>query len=304
MKKILLATAALLFIHHNISAQGYVHQEAITTIVETQGYSDSLEQVDWEVYPYSDNIKGDKKGYWTEFLAHIEDNTAGSHGGKRRFIVEMANRISAENFKPGQTLLVPTSFPDNYCAYSPYPFVYKAAADMPKLLIIDKYTQTFGAYENGKLVRWGIVSTGLHDNATPPGRYNFNWKAEYRQSSAAPEGELWEMYWMFNFHAAEGIHVHQYALPIGAAASHGCVRMSIDDAKWNFKWANGWVKENGRIVRNGTPLMIIRQNPEGRPAHWAVEDGKVKSLVQLPETLDELPAGTPAQRMVAWNSGW
>jgi hypothetical protein len=285
------------------SAQGYVAQEEIVSILDAQGIEE-VKPVEWEVYHYNDNIKGDKKGYWSEFLTHIEDEKTGSHSGKRRYIVEMANRVSADNFKPGQTLLIPSHFPENYCAYSPYPLQYELAVGMAKLLIVDKFTQTFGAYENGKLVRWGIVSTGKYDETTPPGRYNFNWKAEYRQSSAAPEGELWEMYWMFNFHAAEGIHVHQYALPIAAPASHGCVRMSMADAQWNYKWANGWVRENGKLIRNGTPMMIIHSNPEGRPAHWALEDGKVVSLVKLPLTLEEIPAGTEAQRTVAWNSGW
>lgn len=288
-----------------IYGQGYVAQNEITSIVETQtGDINDIQPVKWEIYDYRDHIEGNNKGYWSEFTEYIESKR-GEHAGKRRYIIEMANRISADNFKPGQKLLIPTTFAEDYRAYSPYPFEYEAAAELPKLLVVDKYTQTFGAYEYGKLIRWGIVSTGLHNETTPPGRYNFNWKAEYRQSTAAPAGEIWELYWMFNFHAAEGIHVHQYALPIAAAASHGCVRFSVADAQWNYKWANGWVRENGRLVRNGTPLIIINQNPEGRPAHWQVNyNGEIESLVNLPDDIMRIPAGTDAQKLVAWNSGW
>lgn len=148
---------------------------------------------------------------------------------------------------------------------------------MSKLFIIDKYTQTFGAYEYGKLVHWGLVSTGRTDDLTPNGKYNFTWKAEYRQSTAAPPGEVWEMYWMFNFIPDAGIHVHQYALPIAAAASHGCVRLSLGDAQWNYNWADGGGKNKG------TPVWVINHNPVDRPAHWEISyDGSVKSLVRLP----------------------
>src|SRR5690606_35867985 len=105
---------------------------------------------------------------------------------------------TGDKLKPGARLFLPTHFPPDYRAYSPYPFEYAAATGIPKLFIIDKFTQTFGAYEYGNLVRWGLVSTGRTDDLTPNGKFKFTWKAEYRQSSAAPPGEVWEMYWMFN----------------------------------------------------------------------------------------------------------
>ena len=304
MRKAIGMIGLILAIGTKAFAQGYVDQQAVEPVLESQiGDISNIQPVQWQVYDYIDHNKKDKKGVWSELLSLL-DSMQGSHSGERRYIVEMTNRVTGENFKTGRQLILPTSFPEDFRAYSPYPFEYNGAKEMPKLLVIDKTTQTFGAYEYGKLVRWGIVSTGEFDDRTPPGRYNFNWKAEYRESSAAPEGEVWKLYWMFNFHARYGIHVHQYALPIGYPASHGCVRLTEADAKWNFNWANGWIQEGGRVKRNGTPLMIIGSNPIGRPTHWAIEGDKVVSLVQLPDNPDEVPAGTEAQQQAAWASGW
>jgi hypothetical protein len=285
-------------------AQGWVDQVGIMPIAESQvGDIDHVKPVKWRVYKYADNIKDDKKGAWTELLAYM-DTMQGGFEGKRRLLTELNNRVTSENYKIGRDLLLPDRFEEDFRAYSPYPFHYQAADTFAKLLIIDKFTQTFAAYEKGKLVRWGLISTGQFDDLTPPGRYNFNWKAEYRQSTAAPEGEIWELYWMFNFQAGRGIHVHQYALPISAPASHGCVRIAESDAKWNFEWANGWVQQGGKVKRNGTPLVVLHSNPPGRPSHWEINGNEVRSLVSLPDDLMEIEASTGAQREAAWASGW
>ncbi|RYD56007.1 MAG: L,D-transpeptidase [Sphingobacteriales bacterium] len=286
-------------------AQGWVDQEAIFPIVETQvGSINTVEKASWTVYEYNDNKPNDKKGQWSELMSYI-DSLPGFHTGSRRYIIEMTNRVTGDNMKKGRKLILPTSFPEDFRAYSPYPYKYEAAVAMPKLLVIDKYTQTFGAYENGELIRWGLVSTGRENNLTPPGRYNFNWKDEYRLSNAAPPGETWELNWAFNIDAAVGIHVHQYALPIASPASHGCIRMSEADAKWNFNWANGWQKgETGKLTRNGTPVMVINDNPVGRPAHWELSGDNVVSLVRLPDDPNALPNGSYAQKASKWESGW
>lgn len=300
------ATLLMLSAGISVNAQGWVDQEAIFPIVETQvGSIANVEKATWITYEYTDHNPKDKKGQWTELLAYI-DSLPGYHTGEsRRYIAELSNRVTGDNMKKGRMLVLPTSFPEDFRAYSPYPFKYDAVVAMPKLLVIDKYTQTFGAYENGELVRWGLVSTGRENNLTPAGRYNFNWKDEYRLSNAAPPGEVWELYWAFNIDANVGLHVHQYALPIAAAASHGCIRMAEADAKWNFNWANGWQKgEDGKLKRNGTPVMVINDNPVGRPAHWEVSGNSIVSLVRLPEDPGNIPSKTYAQNAASWLSGW
>jgi hypothetical protein len=306
MRKVINIFLAVLLFTTGANAQGYLDQQGTYMLSESQvGDIDNIKPVKWQVREYKDYNPNDKKGMWSELLAYA-DSMQGFHTStNRRYIIEIANRVTGDNMKKGRMLLVPTTFPEDFRAYSPYPFYYEAAKELPKFMVVDKYTQTFGAYENGKLVRWGLVSTGRTNDLTPTGRFNFNWKAEYRQSSAAPPGEVWEMYWMFNIHAKYGIHVHQYALPISSPASHGCIRMSEADAKWNFNWANGWVQsEKGGLVRNGTPMMIINDNPAGRAAHWEINGNEVVSLVRLPRDLMDEPAGTYAQTASNWKSGW
>lgn len=302
-----LLLAALLLTTIVTYGQGYVDQEKTYDLVNSQSADvNSLSKVTWHIYEYKDHIEGNKLGNWSEFLAHLEELPGYYPTETKRHIVEMANRIEGEHFKNGMKLLVPDSFVKDYKAYSPYPFLYIAAEPIPKLFVIDKFTQTFGAYENGKLVRWGILSSGRDNNLTPPGRYNFNWKDEHRFSNAAPAGEEWEMFYVFNFQSKWGVHVHQYSLPIGNAVSHGCVRVSLADAIWNFYWANEWQHEKGKLVRNGTPVVVLNNNPNGRPRHWQVKDGKVETVVELPANLADTPAGkySSISEATPWLSGW
>jgi len=305
MYRLLCAVVLTLTCSFTAKAQGYVDQDKVARIQNSQLMPvDNIVKVSWHTYVYGDNIPDNGLGNWSEFLAHI-DSIPGEDTAAKRYIVELTNRITGNNFKNGRVLLIPDSFVQDFKAYSPYPFYYNAADTLPKLFIIDKFTQTFGAYEYGKLVRWGLLSSGSTNKKTPPGRYNFNWKAEYRLSNAAPPGEKWELYFMFNFQPVWGIHVHQYSLPISRPVSHGCVRVSMADAQWNYNWANEWVYEKGKLTRNGTPVMVINDNPGDRAAHWLLTDGNVESLVKLPESLLDIPPGLHSTiSTIPWMSGW
>jgi hypothetical protein len=277
-------------------AQGEVDQEAVRPIIENQrGDVDKVQQATWQVYPMKSK----------QALKAILDTIPGSYDlNSKIMIVELANRARLGNISGGKSLAIPSNFNDDYRAYSPYPFFYEAAKDFPKLFIIDKYTQTFGAYENGKLVHWGLVSTGRTNGMTPSGRYNFNWQIDFKLSNAAPEGETWKLYWVFNFYSKIGLHVHQYALPINKAVSHGCVRTARPDAEWNYSWANGWVQGGGdRVTKNGTPVLVINDNPPGNIAkHWQITGDGVQSLVRLPNDMYQYPRVEKLGGQ--WESGW
>jgi hypothetical protein len=272
-----------------LHAQGYVDQEAVSSLLESRGTEANIGPVTWHTYNIGRSGKT-QKAMLKKLQAHL-DSLPGERTDGRLAIVELSNRVQTKYMMQRGTLLVPDSFPEDFRAYSPYPQHYAGADSLAKLFIIDKYTQTFGAYEHGRLVRWGLVCAGRDDDLTPGGRYSFNWKQAYRESTAAPEGEVWRMRWVFNFDAAAGIHVHQYALPIATPASHGCVRMSEADAHWNFDWADSWTRTDGRLVSAGTPVIVINHNPVGLAAHWS-EDGY--SLVMLPDDPMSIPPGPGA----------
>jgi hypothetical protein len=289
-KTMILTTGIMLSAGPGASSQGYVDQEAVAPLLESQGSLPDVSPVGWHLFEFT---KADKNATASlkRLQAHL-DSLPGGMEGQRMAIVELSNRVRSKYIIQRRQLLVPDSFPDDFLAYTPYPLEYGGAASIPKLFIIDKYSQTFGAYEQGRLVRWGLISSGRDDDLTPDGRYIFNWKQEYRESSEAPEGEVWGMRWVFNFHGPKGLHVHQYQLPIALPASHGCVRLTESDALWNYNWA-----EQGRAESQpGTMVIVINHNPVGLPAHWLPGlDGSAVSLVVLPDDPASLPPGTETQ---------
>ncbi len=237
-----------------------------------------------------------------------------SVGGKDvvKPLLWILNRRDIDEVSPGDTLIIPTAFSLDFRAYSPFPRYYPGAASMAKVVILDKSIQAWGAYANGELMRWGIISTGAQSNRTPSGRFNVNWKQEERVStlspgygSTAPGAELWTMYWVMNLHETRGIHMHQYALPTSGPASHGCIRLLDPDAQWLYGWTDSWVVENqrdpissvgARITREGTTVLIIGHDISSPPEPFTMrEQYPVLNMVSLPPNPMAVPAGSPQQ---------
>ena len=173
------------------------------------------------------------------------------------------NRIDRRHLTKGQTLLVPAEYD---ARISPFPAHLEGARAIPKILLVSLEAQAFAAYESGNLVRWGPISSGKKATPTPAGLYFTNWRAKLRRSSV---DENWLLPWYFNIDDRLGLGIHQYDLP-GYAASHGCVRMMEDDARWVFDWADAWKlsKENGSVAANGTPVIVFGAYAYGKQAPW------------------------------------
>lgn len=301
----LLAVVFLVGTTGTAHAQDYINQTAIETVL-TQNRVDDLEDLP-EIY-YRYQVLGD--GRSNTVLARNSFYKLLGRGdmelGKERAkLVELLNRTLLTSAQIGDTLVVPEKFDADFRAYSPFPRYYPGARDFEKLFIIHKSIQAWAAYEYGQLARWGIVNTGAEESPTPTGRYNFNWKEEYRVSSLSPPGEPWEMYWVFNFHNARGIHIHQYPMPTGGPTSHGCVRLVDTDAKWIYDWADPWKVANGRVdyasagsrvIEPGTTVIVIGDDPEGAPLPFDLKKRyPVLKRVYLPTHPYDIPAGTPQQ---------
>jgi hypothetical protein len=139
-------------------------------------------------------------------------------------------------------------------AHSPFPASYPAAAATPKLLVVDRASQAFAAYEQGRLVRWGPVSSGRRARPTPSGTFHLNWRSRSRLSTLSGE---WRLNWYFNFHNLRGLAFHEFDLP-GVPASHACVRLLARDAKWIHDWGQGWTLDaRGQLVEPGSPVIIL-----------------------------------------------
>lgn len=182
------------------------------------------------------------------------------------FTLEKLNRADTIHLLRLPTIVVPDTFPANDLDASPFPPTYAWGDTMRKLLVVDQPAQAFGAYENGRLLRWGPVSTGRKEMRTPSGLFHLNWKAKTRRSTV---DSLWVLPWYFNFHSKEGLSLHQYELP-GRPASHACVRLLEIDARWIYEWGEEWRlgSQPWIIERPGTPLLILGRCDYEAPPLW------------------------------------
>lgn len=151
--------------------------------------------------------------------------------------------------------------------YSPYPLQIDAIASIPKFVVVSRKVQAFGAYENGKLTRWGPVSTGKKATKTPEGQYYAYWKSRWHRSTV---DSTWILQWSWNIDPkGGGISMHLYDMP-GRPASHGCVRLMLDDAKWFFAWAEGSKTGTAGMKKMvyGTPVIIFGDYDYSKPQPW------------------------------------
>ncbi len=193
------------------------------------------------------------------------------------------NRINSEFLKPGSSLVLSYDIKD-FMSLSPFPKDLKISKEIPKLLLISQRVQAFAVYENGELVRWGPVSTGKKLTPTESYLYFTNWKAKEAISTFDDE---WIMKWNFNLDNIEGTGMHQYEMP-GEPASHSCVRLFEDDAKWLYNWADQWIlsKNEQTVLASGTPVIIFGHYEYDKIAPWKNLLTDQQSLDITPETLD------------------
>ncbi len=292
-----------MLVAHTACGQEFINQTEATQIVSNQvGPVDDIPDVYYQYYVLRDRRNNTNLARNTMYkvLGHGDVHL----GKKRSVLVGLLNRVLISSLGIGDTVMVPNQYDLDFRAYSPFPRFYAGAREFDKLFVIDKSIQAFAAYERGKLARWGIVNTGARESPTPNGRYNFNWKTEYRVSSLSPPDEPWEMWWVFNFHQARGIHIHQFAMPTGGPTSHGCVRLIDDDAAWVYNWADSWRttkgndvgSETGQIISQGTTVLVIGEDPDGKPEPFLLRKRiPVLKMVSLPDDPYDIPPGSPQQ---------
>lgn len=179
-------------------------------------------------------------------------------------VIMALNRMDGEHLKKADSILLPAKFEEEN-QYSPYPFYVPELKDIKKIIFFSYPAQAFGAYEAGKLVKWGPTNMGRQKDQTPPGLYYANWKAEETRSTFDDE---WLLKWNFNIENKEGIGWHQYAMP-GYPASHSCLRLLEHDARYLYDWADQWVlKGTDNVLAKGTPVIVFGSYPFGGPKPW------------------------------------
>lgn len=177
----------------------------------------------------------------------------GRYTAQQQHIILALNRVDFSNFSNVDSIIIPDSAWSDINSYTPFPLKVKELVDVDKMVFFSYPIQAFAAYENGSLVRWGPSSMGSKIHPTKTGLSFTNWKAEEHVSTADDE---WLLRWNFNIRNKEGIGWHQYTMP-GYPASHSCLRLLENDAKWLYDWADQWVVEKDQhILAEGTPVIV------------------------------------------------
>ncbi len=194
--------------------------------------------------------------------------------GKALYTILALNRLDRANIGVADTLVVPAKIEDDFLIYSPFPGHVTSLENVKKFVFFSYPIQAFGVYENGNLIKWGPTSMGKKATPTKKGLMFANWKKEVAISTVSDE---WKLRWNVNVANFDGIGWHQYAMP-GYPASHSCLRMLEEDAKWMYTWVDTWVlKKGGATTRaKGTPLIVYGDYPWGKRRPW-------KKLLDSPE---------------------
>jgi hypothetical protein len=121
-----------------------------------------------------------------------------------------------------------------------------------KMIVINLTQQEAYAYENGKLIMKGEVSTGKPGHRTPTGTFRILQKKLRHKSSKYPEptGGA-RMDYMMRL-TSSGIAMHLGYVP-NYPASHGCIRLKNGFAQRLFSWASVGTK----VSIEGTPPVRI-----------------------------------------------
>lgn len=186
----------------------------------------------------------------------------------QRDLVQRINR-TYNNLWLGKEIAVPKDLKHaTLLDYSPFP---KTIEGDEKQIIVDQEKLAWGAYDaNGKLVNWGPVSTGsdrCSDNSSPTCRtltgifYVFSRENEKCKSNVFPVGKGGaKMPYCMYFHKGFALHGSN-DIP-GHRASHGCVRMFVQDAKWlNHEFVE---TANDDTKNMGTKVIVRPLPPMGR----------------------------------------
>lgn len=163
--------------------------------------------------------------------------------------IVQANNISDPNrVQAGQTIIIPAanSITDLGIINVPVSLLPAPAPTITvgKQIIVDLSDQRIYAYEDGRLVRNVLSSTGLP--ATPTVRGNYTVQRKYEsQLMTGPGYYLPNVQWIMYFYAGYAIHGTYWHNNFGQPMSHGCVNLPNDEALWFYEW-----------TPIGTPVLV------------------------------------------------
>lgn len=178
-------------------------------------------------------------------------------------IVRRINRMNI-SLKPGMTIAIPKNL-DRLSIYDVSPFPRYIESNGEKTIYVSQKKLAWGAYdESGELIWWGPVSSGAEKCPgvyggchTPTGSFRIIRKQDIDCISTAfpqrPDGYSGGAQMPYCMHFFRGFALHGSNEVPGFRASHGCVRLFTEDARWLNE---DFVNVPGEGSAKGTRVII------------------------------------------------
>ncbi|KTC93653.1 enhanced entry protein EnhA [Legionella drozanskii LLAP-1] len=179
-------------------------------------------------------------------------------------IVRRVNRMNVR-LRAGMIIAVPKNI-DRISIYDVSPFPRYIESDGEKAIYISQEKLAWGAYdEDGELLWWGPISSGsdscrgvIGGCSTPTGSYRIIRKQDIECISTAfprrADGDNGGAEMPFCMHFFRGYALHGSEDVPGYRASHGCIRMFTEDARWlneEFVDLPGGGNKGTRVIIDG-----------------------------------------------------
>lgn len=100
-------------------------------------------------------------------------------------------------------------------------------------------SQTTTLWQNGEVYRTYTISSGAGDHATHTGEFRIGWKTAMQDMGCVPGYDYCtkDVPWVAYFNGDEGFHGTYWHNNFGTPMSHGCINMTIPQAKELYDWA-------------------------------------------------------------------
>lgn len=252
--KLVVGTILIAFM---IASCGEIDNKMTTTDSDSTSVIDSLSDFDssivvkYNILTLTDSIKSQlQKKYTNDQLK----------------LIGVLNRIDIQRLSKLDSIVVPDTFLSSTLDYSPFPKYVSLLDSVDLIILVSCPLQAIAIYQKGILTRWGPASTGKKTTLTPTGLFFTNWKSKRQVNTA---NSNWILDWYFNIENSSGVSFHKYELP-GYPASHACIRLREEDAKWIYDNASQWKlnKTGDKIKQYGTPVIVFGKYPFSRTKPW------------------------------------
>jgi lipoprotein-anchoring transpeptidase ErfK/SrfK len=107
---------------------------------------------------------------------------------------------------------------------------------------VNLFDQTLAVYDQGQMVFATIIASGADPFWTRPGVFKIFEKHDTTPMRGAFEADSSDAYyledvpWTMYFDGARALHGAYWRAKMGFQQSHGCVNLTVGDARWLYDW--------------------------------------------------------------------